>query len=61
MITDEHFAVLRKVRDEAAVLRLACIAAEEAGSLLHIAYDPGISQRLEPGQTALIRRLRSVQ
>ncbi len=61
MITDEHFEVLRKVREEAASLRYACIAAEQAGSLLHMAYDPGISQRPTRGEQAALRRLRAVQ
>ena len=55
MVTDEHFEALRKVREEAANLRLACITAEETGSLLHMAYDPGITQRNSPDEAALLK------
>jgi hypothetical protein len=61
MITEEHFKALRQRREAAADLRLACIAADEAGSLLHIAYDPGITQRVSTKDAALVRRLRAVQ
>jgi hypothetical protein len=61
MITDEHFEVLRKRREEAANLRLACIATDEAGSLLHMAYDRSVSQRPSQAEASLLRRLRAVQ
>jgi hypothetical protein len=61
MITDEHFDVLRLLREEAATLRLACIASDQAGSLLHMAYDRGVSQRQSQAEASLLRRLRAVQ
>lgn len=61
MITDEHFETLRRVREEAANLRLICIAADRAGSLLHLAFDPDISLRPTKGQSALLGKLRAVQ
>jgi hypothetical protein len=61
MITEEHFEALRKIREEAANLRLACIATESTGSLLHLAYDRDISQRTSPSEKALLGKLRSTQ
>lgn len=61
MITEEHFAALRSVREAAAELRLACIVAEETGSLLHLAFDRDVTLRPSKRESALLGKIRAIQ
>ncbi len=57
-MTDERLAAVRKVREEADNLRLACIAvAGNASGLLHLAYDTSVSPLPSLDEAILLGRL----
>lgn len=60
-MTDERTIAVRRVREEADKLRIACIAAAGSGALLHVAYDRGAVARLNTDEAVLLGRLRGIQ
>lgn len=60
-MTDERMAAVRKVREEADNLRLACIAAAGGAALLHVAYDQEMSPIIPLDEAVLLGRLGGVQ
>jgi hypothetical protein len=60
MLTQQHFAAVRRVRQEADRLRLVCIGAAGKAALLHIAFDQGIIDQLPLDHTLLVGRLRNL-
>lgn len=60
-MTDERMDAVRKVRQEADRLRLACIAVAGGGALLHLVYDQEIQHILPIEEAVLLGRLGGVQ
>lgn len=56
-MTDDHLRAVRKVREEADKLRLACLVAADGATLLHVAYDRDISFGLPIDEQILLGRL----
>lgn len=61
MITDEHFDVLREVREAAKDLQLACVEATGFGSFIHMAMDPEITPRLSEREAVSVQKLRLIK
>jgi hypothetical protein len=60
-MSPEHFEAVRRLRDEADKLRLACIDAAGNSSLMHIAFDSSIADKLPTDQVALLGRLNNIR
>ena len=59
-MTDDRLAAVRRVREEADNLRLACIAVANGTALLHVAYDQAFEAVPTLEQAVLLGRLASV-
>lgn len=60
MITDEAFAAVHRIREEADRLRITCINIAPTSTLMHLAYDRTIQPTLTLDQSVLIGSLGSV-
>lgn len=60
MPSDEQFTALRKLRQEAENLLIACTAVAGAGSLVHVAFDHNASRKPTQAEEQLLGKLRAV-
>lgn len=58
---DERLEAVRKVREEADNLRLACIAEAGGAALLHVAYDQNLTPLISLDDAVLLARMGGVR
>lgn len=61
MITEEHFAALREIKQSAKDLILTCTELAGPAAIVHVAFDRDIAESPLPGERDLLAKISSLR